>query len=271
MRTALLIMMLSALTALSASAAPPVVIEGSAIDKSVDPASVTYTERDRNMYGQPMEILVPKQFESDAGLVAVARRLETDNAKNQQVGMPVQIYSADDAHWELAEYFHHSDVHDLRTTGPDGFVEKIIKMPKQKPSNDGSASASKVTYKIVNGRGTRIWDIVIPTKLATESGLISVAKQIDKDTADLSVVAVEIYDNEKAWAIIADGKIEDSNEAFCKRHELGSYERNLKANINRLRLYECVTGNQKKDISFVNGEPTGGIFSNQLPPPRPTP
>jgi len=76
---------------------------------------------------------------------------------------------------------------------------------------------------------------------------------------------VEIYDDEKAWRLVADGKVDDSNQAFCQRHELASYQRNLNANINRLRLYESVTKGQKKDISFVSGEPTGGIFSNQLP------
>jgi hypothetical protein len=248
----------------------PTVIEDSAVDTSVDPASVTYAPRDKNVYGQPMEVLVPKAFQTDAGLVAVARRLASDNAKFQQVKMPVQIYTDDSAHRELAEYFHFGKVHDLRITGADLLVKKIIKMPQQRTSNDASPAASKVNCKIVNGRGTRIWDIVISPKLATESGLISVAKQLDRDTADLPVVAVEIYDNEKAWGIVADGKIDDSNEAFCKRHELASYERNLNANINRLRLYESVTGSQKKDISFVSGEPTGGIFSNQLPP-RPTP
>lgn len=76
---------------------------------------------------------------------------------------------------------------------------------------------------------------------------------------------VEIYDDEKAWRLAADGKIDDSNQAFCQRHELGSYQRNLGANINRLRLYESVTKAQKKDISFVSGEPTGGIFSHPAP------
>jgi hypothetical protein len=247
----------------------PTVVEGSAVDLSIDPASVTYTSRDKNIYGQPMEVLVSKAFQTDAGLVAVARRLAIDNAKFRQVQMPVQIYTDDSLHRELGEYFHFGKVHDLRITGSDLLVRTIIKMPKQNPSSDGSASTSKVTYKIVNGRAG-MCDIVIPPKFATESGLILVAKQLDKDTTDLRVVAVEVYDNEKAWGIVADGKIDDSNEAFCKRHELASYERNLNANINRLRLYESVTGSVKKDISFVSGEPTGGIFSNQLPP-HPTP
>jgi hypothetical protein len=138
-------------------------------------------------------------------------------------------------------------------------------------SRDELIDPASVSYKIVDGRGTRIWDIVIPSKFATEPGLIAVAKRLDKDSADLPVIAVSIYDNEKAWRLIADGKIDNSNEAFCKRHELASYERNLNANINRLRLYESVTGSQKKDISFATGEPTGGIFSHQLPSPRPTP
>jgi len=111
------------------SAQKPTVVEASAIDTSVDPSSVTYTARDKNMYGQPMEVLVPKQFGSEAGLVAVARRLAVENAKFRQVMMPVQIYSDDSSHRELAEYFHFGSVHDLRITGPDLLVQKIIKMP----------------------------------------------------------------------------------------------------------------------------------------------
>jgi hypothetical protein len=132
MKAKLLIAVLSALIALSSSAEPPVVVEGAAIDKSVDPASAKYTARDTNMYGQPMEILVPKQFQSEAGLIAVARRLAIDNAKYQQVMMPVQIYAADDPSRELAEYFHIGSVHDLRISGPDGLVRKIIKFSKSR-------------------------------------------------------------------------------------------------------------------------------------------
>lgn len=276
MKAKLLIATLSALIALSASAEPPVVVEGSAIDKSVDPASVTYTARDKNMYGQPMEIVVPKQFESDAGLIAVARRIAADNAKYQQVGMPVQIYSADDAHRELAEYWHHAAVHDLRITGPDGLVRKIIKLPKAEssgsaktqPGHDDAATGasialSAVTYKVAEGGTTRLFDIIIPQKFATEPGLIAVAKRLDKDTANLPVVAVEIYDNAKAEFLVTSGKIDDSNEKFCQQHELASYERNLNANINRLRLYETITKGNKKEVSFTTGEPTGGIFSHQ--------
>ncbi len=132
MKAKLFVATLSALMALSASGEPPVVVEGSAINKSVDPASVTFTARDRNMYGQPMEILVPKQFESEPGLIAVARRLASDNAEHQQVMMPVQIYTADDTHRELAEYFHYGRVHDLRINGPDSLVRKIIKFSKDR-------------------------------------------------------------------------------------------------------------------------------------------
>jgi hypothetical protein len=248
----------------------PAVIEGFAVDTSVDFASVIYTPRDRNIHGQAMEVLVPKQFQTEAGLIAVARRLDKDNAKFPKVQMPVQIYTDDGSHRELAEYFHFGTVHDLRINGPDSLVSKIIKMPKQKPSDDGSVAA-KIPYKIVDGKGSRIWDIVIPPRFANEAGLVALAKQLDRDTSDLPVIAVEIYDNEKAWQLVAEGKIDDSNQAFCQRHELASYERNLNANINRLRLYESMTGAQKKDISFVSGEPTGGIFSNQLSPPRATP
>jgi hypothetical protein len=130
-----------------------------------------------------------------------------------------------------------------------------------------SIDPSAVTYKIAEGGTTRLFDIIIPPKFATEAGLIAVAKRLDKDTAALPLVAVEIYDNAKAELLVTTGKIDESNQAFCERHELASYERNLNANINRLRLYETVTKGAKKEISFANGEPTGGIFSHQTPRP----
>jgi hypothetical protein len=130
-----------------------------------------------------------------------------------------------------------------------------------------SIDPSAVTYKIAEGGTTRLFDIIIPPKFATEAGLIAVAKRLYKDTAALPLVAVEIYDNAKAELLVTTGKIDESNQAFCERHELASYERNLNANINRLRLYETVTKGAKKEISFANGEPTGGIFSHQTPRP----
>jgi hypothetical protein len=178
-KATLLIATLAALTTVSASGEPPVVVEASAIDSSVDPASVTYTARDRNIYGQQ------KQFETDAGLIAVARRLAIDNAKYKQVMMPVQIYSSDGSDRELAEYTHHGSAHDLRITGPDRLVRKIVKLPKAESPNSsmkkqtaqGAAPSgaaidpSVVTYKIVEGPGTRFGHIIIPPKLATEAGL----------------------------------------------------------------------------------------------------
>jgi hypothetical protein len=255
----------------------PIVVEASVIDTSIDPASVTYTARDKNIYGQPMEILVPKSFESDSGLIAVARRLVADNAKFLQVKMPVRIYSDDSAHRELAEYFHFGSIHDLRITGPELLVRKIVKLPKaessasfpKKQTEQGNAPSgapvdpSAVTYRIVEGPGTRLGHIIIAPKYASEAGLVAVAKRIDKDTAKFPVVGFEIYDNAKAEEIVSTGKLNDANEAFCHRHDLASYERNVNANINRLRLYEVVTGSAKKDIRFTTGEPTRGIFSHQ--------
>ena len=60
----------------------PTVIEGSAVDTSVDPASVTYTPRDKNIYGQPMEVLVPKAFQTDEGL---SRRCTATSQRQCQV------------------------------------------------------------------------------------------------------------------------------------------------------------------------------------------
>jgi len=51
-----------------------------------------------------------------------------------------------------------------------------------------------VSYKVAEGGDTRVFDIIIPPKFATEAGLIAVAKRLDKDTSNLPVVAVEIYD-----------------------------------------------------------------------------
>ena len=253
----------------------PVVVEASMIDSSVDPTSVTYTARDKNIYGQPTEIIVSPRFATDSGLIAVARRLAADNAKFPLVGMPVQIYSEENPTRELAEYWHTGSTHDLRITGPDQLVRKIVKLPKRSDTsvkkhtqqgdapNGASVDPSAITYKIVEGPGTRLGHIIIPTKYASEAGLVAVAKRIDKDTAEFPVVSFEIYDDAKAERIVSSGKLDDSNQAFCDRHDLASYERNLNANINRLRLYEVVTGGAKRDISFTSGEPTGGIFSHQ--------
>ena len=114
-------------------------------------------------------------------------------------------------------------------------IARAVDPPPENLSPDTSINPSTVSYKIVNGRGSRLWDIVIPPKFATEAGLIAVAKRLDKDTADLPVIGVEIYDNAKAEWLISMGNIDDSNAAFCERHELASYDRNLNANINRLR------------------------------------
>jgi hypothetical protein len=82
-------------------------------------------------------------------------------------------------------------------------------------------------------------------------------KRPARNSADLPFIAVSIFDNEKAWALIADRKVDDRNQAFCKRHELGHYERDFNAKTGHLRLYECVTNNGKKEIGFANGEPIG--------------
>jgi hypothetical protein len=264
----------------SSSRSGPVIIDASNADNSIDPASVTYTSRDKNIYGQPMEIIIPSRFETDSGLVAVARRLAVDNAKFPLVRMPVQIYD-EHATREVAEYWRFGSTRDLRITGPDQLVRKIVRFSKEKSSaasfpkrteqeespNGTSVDPSAVAYKIVEGPGTRLGHIVIPPRFATEAGLIAVAKRVDKDTANFPVVAFEIYDNAKAEQLVTSGNLTDSNQAFCERHELASYERNLNANINRLQLYETVTGGAKKDISFTTGEPTGGIFSHQTPSP----
>src|SRR5262249_5081680 len=155
-----------------------------------------------------MKIVVPKSFESDSGLIAVARRLAADNAKFPQIMMPVQIYSDDSAHRELAEYFHFGKVHDLRITGSDLFVRKIVKLPKtesagsakKQPGRDDapvgtSIDPSTVTYKVADGGTPRMFNIIIPSKFATEAGLIAVAKRLERDTANLPLFAGEIYDN----------------------------------------------------------------------------
>src|SRR5262249_24177954 len=131
-RTTLFLLVIEGFAALGNLAAQPVTIEASNADNSVDPASVTYTVRDKNIFGHPMEVVISPQFAADAGLIAVARRLAKDNAKYRRVGMPVQIYGSDDATRELAEYFNFEDIHNLRITGRDGLVRKIVKFPVSK-------------------------------------------------------------------------------------------------------------------------------------------
>lgn len=102
-RTVLITVIAALMTIGSSQGEKPTIVEGAAIDTSVDPATVIYSGRDRNIHGQAMEVLVPKQLQTEACLVAVTRRLDKDNAKFPQVQMPVQIYTDDSSHRELAE------------------------------------------------------------------------------------------------------------------------------------------------------------------------
>jgi len=104
-----------------------IVIDASKADNSVNPASITYVGSHPNMYGQPMHVMIPVRFATEAGLIATARRLVKDNAKYPLVLAPVQIYSDADPARELAEYWHNKRVHDLRLNDSNAVLQKIIK------------------------------------------------------------------------------------------------------------------------------------------------
>jgi len=99
-----------------------------------------------------MEVLVPKTFESDSGLITVARRLAMDNAKFPTGERCLfRIYSDDSSHLELAEYFHFEAFTTCESMDQNRLVSKIIKLPKEKPSSDASISSSDVSYKVAEG------------------------------------------------------------------------------------------------------------------------
>jgi hypothetical protein len=103
------------------------VTDVSKADNSVDPALITYIGSHPNMYGQPMHVMIPARFATEAGLIATARRLAKDNAKYPPVLAPVQIYSDGNPALELAEYWHNKRVHDLRLNDSNAVLRKIVK------------------------------------------------------------------------------------------------------------------------------------------------
>jgi hypothetical protein len=142
------------------------------------------------------------------------------------------------------------------------------------PDYDASIDPATVTYTPHKWELPIVRSVLIPTKFATEAGMIAVARRIDRDALDYQSIDVEIFDNEKAERL---SKVEGwrrdltkSESAFCKLHTLGVYRRNRGVNINELSLYDnegtgkVIKGDVRKIIRLTEGEPTGGMLSNAI-------
>ena len=142
-------------------------------------------------------------------------------------------------------------------------------------ADDGtSIDQSAVTYTAHKWELPSVQSVLIPPKLATEAGLIAVARKIDHDAPDYQTVDVEIFDNAKAERLAyVDGWNRDLTKAeheFCQAHELAAYRRNRGVNINELSLYDwkktgkVIKGEVTKIIRLTEGEPSGGMLSNAI-------
>ena len=139
---------------------------------------------------------------------------------------------------------------------------------------DTSIDPATVTYTPHKWDLPIVQSVLIPTKFATEAGMIAVARRIDRDALDYQSVDVEIFDNEKAERLsrveIWRRDLTKSESAFCKLHTLGVYRRNRGVNINELSLYDnestgkVIKGSVRKIIRLTEGEPTGGMLSNAI-------
>lgn len=175
----------------------PIVLDVSKADSSVDPTTVTYAGDDKNVFGQPMHVLVPSQFATDSGLIAVARRLAKDNSKYPFVQTPVQIYSDNDSDRELAEYWHTKTVHDLRIVGSDRFVRKIVEFPKGETSVKPTAkqmraveaeakkAAAEVAAKFANSTAAGV-TLANYNRLKNGMSYSEAVKVLGKDGVELS-------------------------------------------------------------------------------------
>jgi hypothetical protein len=145
----------------------------------------------------------------------------------------------------------------------------------QQPKNlDTSIDPATVTYTPHKWGVPFFQSVLIPTKFATEAGLIAVARRIDRDALDYQSVDVEIFDNENAERLSqVEGwrrDLTESEHAFCKLHTLAVYRRNRGVNINELSLYDnestgkVIKGDTRKIIRLTEGEPTGGMASNAI-------
>ena len=137
-----------------------------------------------------------------------------------------------------------------------------------------SINPAAVTYTAHKWGLPSVQSVLIPPKLATEAGLIAVARKIDHDAPDYQTVDVEIFDNAKAERLAhVDGWNRDLTEAeheFCQAHTLAAYRRNRGVNINELSLYDwkktgkVIKGDATKIIRLNEGEPTGGMWGNAI-------
>lgn len=145
----------------------------------------------------------------------------------------------------------------------------------QQPQNlDTSIDPATVTYTPHKWGAPFFQSVLIPTKFATEAGLIAVARRIDRDALDFQNVFVEIFDNEKAERLsmveIDRRELTKSEHAFIKLHTLAVYSRNRGVNINELNLCDnestgkVIKGEMRKTIRLTEGEPTGGMYSNAI-------
>jgi hypothetical protein len=125
---------------------------------------------------------------------------------------------------------------------------------------DTSVDPSTVTYTLKKFE-SRILGVVIPPKFATDAGVIAVARRLDQDIADQIIDGIEIYDDPGAVAITDDGEWNKQSSDFNKKHTLGVYRRNVRANINELNLYDSkgtgkvIKGSVRQEIRFAKGEP----------------
>jgi len=139
---------------------------------------------------------------------------------------------------------------------------------------DTSIDPDTVTYTPHKWGLPIVQSVLIPTKFATEAGMIAVARRIDRDALDYQSVDVEIFDNEKAERLsrveIGHRELTKSEHAFCKLHTLAVYRRNRGVNINELSLYDnestgkVIKGDVRKIIRLTEGEARGGMLSNAI-------
>ena len=134
-------------------------------------------------------------------------------------------------------------------------------------NRDTSIDPATVTYTSHKWDLPIVQSVLIPTKFASEAGLIAVARRIDRDALDYQTVDVEIFDNEKAERLsrveIWRRELTKAEDAFCKLHTLAVYRRNRGVNINELSLYDnestgkVIKGSVRKIIRLTEGEPLG--------------
>src|SRR5438876_1388352 len=112
----------------------------------------------------------------------------------------------------------------------EGRAKKSAEIIGAGKNPDTSIDPAIVTYTPHKWGLPIVQSVLIPTKFATEAGMVAVARRIDRDALDYQSVDVEIFDNEKAERLsrveIWRRDLTKSESAFCKLHTLGVYRRN---------------------------------------------